>query len=139
MGIMQEAIGITHPMVPLPFTLANLAAGQDGTAVPATANGNYWVVPWGGYIVGMGVFSNAAVTANTVTFKPTVNGTESAVLSVQLDTTNTQHHQGHVPAIGIPFSEGAYLGVVYDSHASFTPTTADVNVVLFVVFNEVRY
>lgn len=139
MGITQTTVGSTHPVTTLIYTLANVAANQDGTAVPATANGDVWVVPWDGHIIGIAAYANDAVTAGTVLFKPTVGGTEDADLGVTLDTTNTQALSAKVPAISVPFTANSQIGVVYDSSADFAPTTADVNVMLYVVFNEVRY
>ena len=134
-----EHIAAGHPQMLLTYTLANLAANQDGTAIPATANGDEWPMPYGGHIVAMAVRLSTAVTANTVTFKPTVNTTEDTNISVQLDTTNTQSHEGYTTVGKIPFDAGDRIGVVYDSHASFAPTTGDVNVVLHVVFDRVDF
>lgn len=135
----KENILISHPVVALTYSHTNFAANQDGTTVPASANADTYAFPWSGHIIGMGVNLNAAVTANTITFKPTVAGTESTLLSVQLDTTNTTRYSAKCDREAIPFAANAAIGVVYDSHASFTPTTADGNVVLFVVFDEVDY
>lgn len=135
----KEEIYIGHPVVALKFALANFAANQDGTTVPADTNADAYALPWGGSIIGLSVSLNAAVSANTITFKPTVGGTEDTDLSVQLDTTNTQRYSARCDVGKIPFTANAAIGVVYDSHASFAPTTADGVVTLFVVFDEVEY
>jgi hypothetical protein len=139
MGITQENIGVTHPMVAFTFSQTDVAANQDGTTVKVNADGDEYVMPWAGHAVAISALANTAVTAETLIFKAAINGTEDADLTVQLDTTNTLHHETKIDAINVPFVAGDRLGCVYDTHADYTPTTLDAVVVIFVVFNDVRY
>ena len=135
----KENIAVSHPVVALTFTGANFAASQDATAVPATANNNTYAFPWSGHVIGLSVDLNDDVTSGTITLKPTVGGTESTEIAVQLDTENTAQYSGVCGREEIPFAANQQIGVVYDSSADLAPETADGNVVLFVVFDEVDY
>jgi len=134
----QEAIAIKYNLVPLNFTLANTAANQDGTAVPIDVNAVKYTMPYAGWLVAMSVSMSTDVTAESIVFKPMINTTEYTTLAVTLNTTtgSTQYGTNKVPYGAIPFAENDEIGVVYDSHASYTPTTADVHVVLYALLRD---
>lgn len=134
----SERIGINKPVCAFTFSVANIADSQDGTAVPVDANGNAVVLPWDGYIVGMSVALNAAITAGIITIKATINGTEDANTAVLLNTTDTQFNSEEWGTLGqTAFTAGQYLGVVYDSDANVEANTVDLVVVVYVVFDDI--
>lgn len=132
----QERIAVTHNVVRLSFTLANIQASQDDTAVPRDANGDIYEALWDGYILGMVVQLSAAKTGGTLEFNPAIAGSSHAE-GVTVGATNTEW-TATWEAHAVPFNAGDSLGVNYTSNGSFTPTTADVNVDLYVMFENMN-
>jgi hypothetical protein len=103
-------------------------------ALLGTSDNQEIVVPFDGFITAMSVASNDARTAGTATFAPTVNGSQVAGISVTLDGTNTQYDDSAVARnanAGLAVSAGDRVGVRMVT-SSFTPTTADAVVLLFI-------
>lgn len=129
-------IGVSFPMANFKFSVANVLASQDGTAVPADANGDTVVMPFDGYIVAMTGRLNAALSAGTVTVKSTVGGTEDATNTLGFSSTAQSDTVDDGQNGLASFSAGDALGVVYDSDASVSAETTDLVVEVFVIFDD---
>lgn len=129
-------------VVALPFVVANLAASQTDAALEASAVGVVGVtgivMPAAGYIVGLAVESNAARTAGTADFRPSVAGTAvsgAAATDLQaiLDATNTTRVTSRATVRNVAtFTAGQRVGVVVTTDGTWAPITADILVTLFV-------
>lgn len=138
-----ERIIAKGQLVPLVFMQSDVAAGQtaaaltvaevrDAAALADDQNAaDSYVLPWDFEVVGISVRSSAARTAGSVTVEGAKNGT-GVGLSATLDATNTQSHYARQ-------RRGADRGVAGDrvgaliSSPSWTPVTADVVVVVWVI------
>lgn len=126
--------GASHSIIP-GFGEDNLAASLTDsqlyrqvqnvqTQTPVTAAYN-------GELVGLSVASSEARTAGTATFEVFINGTGTGLTTV-LDATDTQYAFAVQVAGSDSFSAGDRLDVRVTTDGSWTPTTADVEVTIFV-------
>lgn len=109
-----------------PFRQDDVAASQsdaDLTLGAVDANAPVGTVaPRSGKIVGITGRVNAAITGETLTMNPTVDGsvgTEGVVLDA-----NNQSRVGKLAA-EVPFAAGALLGIAITTTAGYTPTTLE--------------
>lgn len=124
-----------HPVVAFDFGLANLAASETDTAVPAIgAIVSTVLMPKSGYIVGYAINKSAAHTAGSLDFDITVSGTSRKTIAA--DTTGVF---GTIPEPGAPFSAGDTIGVTYTSDANLDATTVDVNVTVYVMLRNFAF
>jgi len=125
---------------PLGFARTNLGASLTDSPLEAGVGGGLdHLVAFDGEVCAAGVDSNAARTAGTATFEvlingsklvqPTVPATEGTVRPV-LDATNPQRHGTRI-AYGArpryPVKRGDVVSAVVTTDAAWAPTTADVN------------
>lgn len=135
MSIGQTQEPTRSPQHPFVFALANLAASQDATDVPILGGvNNTYVMPKGGCIVGYGIQLSAAVAAGSLDVDLEIDG--ASTLTIAADTASTTEFYSTIEFGNEPFSAGAKLGVTYTSDGSLSPTTADMNVVVYVMFRE---
>lgn len=137
MSVAIESMPYGMP-ISLIFTLANPGAGA--TTKMALVGGQTqttsgFIVPTGCVFkpIGISVQANTAVTANTIITKVTDNGTViDNGPECQLDTTNTVA-LGTLARKDAPaaIAAGHIVGLSQVTHASYTPTTADYDAVLF--------
>lgn len=78
-----------------------------------------------GSIVGGGIISSAAITAQTITLKANIAGSTNATNIAQLSTTNPRSFTGTVAPGTITFSANDAVGADFVTVASFAPTTAN--------------
>lgn len=115
-----------------PWLQTNIAANQAATAMnlAGSANDNTMLALQAGTIIGVGVRSNANVTAGSLTVQPTVNGTAKGGTAV-LDTTNVAKKVTLFTPV--PFAAGDLLSIVSSSTSGLLPTgSADLQAYLLV-------
>lgn len=133
------------------FGVSQLAASQSAVALKVNVNAatsgamniTGEVAPASGWIVGVTIALTANKTAGVMTVAPTINGTALAsgtglsAVAVANTTakTNTQI-SGRIS--GTRFSAGDLIGAKVTTDGSFEPTTNDVIVTVWVVFDEFR-
>lgn len=118
------------------FFQDNVAANQAAVALGIGFGvvAEYAPMPRSGFVVGVGIYSNGARTAGTLTITPRVNGTALSSTAV-LDATNTTTKVTRMPAvIANYFGEGARIGAEITTDAGWLPVTADIMVVVFIEF-----
>lgn len=116
----------------------NIAAAQTALIGihPGNAIGSQTqnIMPYAGSVVGITVDSNEARTAGSCTFEVYIGGAATGLTAV-IDGTNTRYHYG-VQAIGLDtFAAGALVEARVTSTADWTPTTADLNAWVWVVWS----
>lgn len=130
MGMTQENMPTTSPIIKFSFALANLAISQTGTAIPILGGVvNDYIMPCAGFIVGYAINKSESHSAGSLDFDLTVAGTST--LTIAADTTDV-YKLLEVP--NEPFAAGNALGVTYTSDAGLLATTVDVVVDVYVVF-----
>lgn len=134
-----ERIIAKGQLVPLLFTQDAVADAQSAVAMniletSATTSSlpvTEYVMPWDFEIVGISVSASEARTAGTLTVDATIDGTVTG-LQAALDATNTTRDTGTQPRgtdVGVA---GSRVGVKLTT-ASWTPTTSDIAVVVYVL------
>lgn len=132
---LQENIAVSQPIIPYQFSEANLAVSQTDTDVPILgADTTTYLMPANGFIVGYAIGKSANHTAGSLDFDLTIDGTST--LTIAADTTSVY---AFVPVPNEYFAAGSTLGVTYTSDGSLDPTTVDVAVTVFVVFQEFEF
>lgn len=132
MGISQERMPTSKPIIPYQFALADLADSQTATAVPPLgAVVSDYLMPLAGCIVGYAINKSAAHSAGSLDFDLTVAG--SSTLTIQADTTDVY---SLIEYGNEPFAAGDALGVTYTSDANLEANTVDVLVTVFVLFED---
>lgn len=138
------------PMDYIDFSAAAVAASQTDQALLVNANDatsgtlNIVGVPalFAGYIVGLSISMTANKTAGTMTFTPTVNTTKitapSGLVAVAIANTTKSNAVTAFAYDGTQFAQGALLGVKYTTNGSFAPTTNDLLVRLYVVYDRLQ-
>lgn len=138
-----ERIIAKGQLIPLVFEQADVSGTQSAVALPtsevrdtaASASDQNaaagYVMPWAYEIVGIGLTSSAARTAGTLTVDATIGGTAQGAQAV-LNGTTTNNAYAVIP-------RGTYNGAAGDkvgckiTTASWTPTTADIVVTVWVI------
>lgn len=132
--MLTESIAITGNLVPFVFSLANLAATQTDTAVPIPgAVANTYTMLFPGRVVALTAQLSAAITAGTLTVDFSIAGTAKAV-DKTLATASTTSYRYFFNPNTYPIAAGATLGVTYTSNGSLDPTTSDLVVVVYVLY-----
>lgn len=111
----------------------NVGGGTSTFTIPVSGtNMNHVVLPFAGSITGVTIAVNDSRTAGTLTATVTLNGAATA-LTTQINGTGTDFAHTAVAAGTITFVAGDRIGIDM-SKATFTPTTADMLVTVFVQF-----
>lgn len=133
---MKEQIGVTQPMVTLPFGATNVpdAAGNAFASEPTSLE---YVMPWDGSVVAISVAHNAALSTGTITWQPTINGVANTVMQTVTDSSN-QRSRNRTNVGKVPFKAGDRIGVSWTKSGTVSATTTDVAALLFVEYDEVR-
>lgn len=118
------------------FYQDNVAASQSAVALPVAgpAAVNEIEMPWAGSIVGISVLTNDSRTADTLTVDATINGSVTGLQAI-LNASNADHHSAVQAIDADAFSAGDRIGCKITTGGSWTPTTADIIVVVYVSFN----
>lgn len=104
---------------------------METTATTSTLPVTEYVIPWDFEVVGIAVVSSEARTAGTATVDVTIDGTVTG-LQAALDATNTTRDTG-TQFRGLDVgTAGQRIGVKLTT-ASWTPTTADIAVVVYAI------
>lgn len=130
--IAVQRINELPEMVLLNFWQDNVPANQTDASLSSPSTRGY-VMPEEGSIVALGVRSNAARTAGSLTVEPTTNATATG-FTVSLDGTNTTSNTNLQDQGLDTFARGDIISCIIDS-ASWAPTTADIDVTVAVVIN----
>ncbi len=119
--------------IPVVFAQDNAAASQSAVAMKLVGSTtcDQFVMPRAGSVVGVSVYSNAAVTTSTAKVDVTIGGTATG-LQATLDTTNTQAHYNTQAINTDTVGAGGTIGMKISTGATFAPTTADIIAVAFV-------
>lgn len=138
-----ERIIAKGQLLPFRFAQHNVAAAQaaaamniieseTGADVTTFLSVTEHVIPFDFEVVAIGMDSNAARTAGTLTVDATINGTVTG-LQAALDATNTLRDTG-VQQRGLDVGvAGDRVGVKLTTDAGWTPITADIAVVVYVL------
>lgn len=104
---------------------------METTATTSTLPVTEYVVPWDFEIVGITVSSSEARTAGTLTVDATINGTVTGLTGI-LNATDTLRDYAVQPRSTDAGVAGDRIGVKLTT-ASWTPTTADIAVVVYAI------
>ena len=111
----------------------NVGGGTSTFTIPVSGtNMNNVVLPFAGSITGVTVSVNETRTAGTLTATVTKNGAATALTAV-INGTDTDFAHTAVAAGTITYLAGDRIGIDM-SKATYTPTTADMLVTVFVQF-----
>lgn len=136
----KEAIAVKHNVVAIgPFYDTDVAASQTDAQLllGGSAAGDEVVMPCAGRIVGISAHLSAAASAGTLTVGATVGGTEDADTTVTITTAVTGYKQ--VARDLAKFAAGASIGVEITTSASWDGTTADLDVFVFVLLEDMTF
>lgn len=131
----QENITPVAPIAVIPFQATNIP-DSTGNAKAIEPASNEYVFPWSGSIIGISAVSNAAFSTGTVTFRPTIAGTANTGLTVAL-SSSAQLATAKKAQGAIPFAAGDKIGVDFTKSGTVSPTTNDVVITLWVIFEGV--
>lgn len=123
-----EPIGVTENIVLLPFQASNIpdAAGIAKAIEPAS---DEYVMMRNGSVTGMSVRHNADLTGGVITWRVTINGVASTVLTVVTDDTNQQALKT-IGARKLTFVRGDRVGMDWTKTGTVAPLTTDVAALL---------
>jgi hypothetical protein len=131
--------------VAIPFSKANVVAGQANVDLVLAGGNTLAVMPFAGSVIGLGVQASAEVTAGKFTVKVHKEGTEfpqAGALALEIaantDTavTSDLKTSGQIRPGVMTFEAGDAIGVSYSSTTDIDPTnTNDLDAVLVVMFN----
>jgi len=135
----MERIIAKGQLVPLTFTQdavadAQAAVAMNTTEVAATVlTATGYTMPFEYEIVAISIFSDSARTAGTLTVDATINGTVTGLQAVlnATDTTKAKGVQQRGLDVGVA---GDAVGVKLTT-SSWTPVTADISVVVWVLLH----
>jgi hypothetical protein len=134
-GKLQNRAGTTSPIVAFDFALANLAASQTDTAVPVVGGvANAHAAVKAGSIVGYSITLSAAFSDGVVSVALQSGGSDA--VEVSIDTAETTEFVGTFEYGDYPFAAGDTLSVTYTSDGDATPTTSDMIVRVYVMFED---
>jgi hypothetical protein len=118
---------------PFSFMQSDVAKNQTGVAIDVLglSGSTEVVMPYAGSVIGISIASNEARSGGTLTVDAAVNGLATG-LQAQLGETYAQYHSATQAKDTNAFSAGDRLGVKITTDNSWTPTTADIVVVVIV-------
>lgn len=135
MSAAKENMATKQPQFRFDFALANFAASQTDTDVPILGGIiPEFLLPAGGKIVGYAVNLSAAVTAGSLAFDITIDGT--SVKTIDADTATQTEYYAAIEDSNLAFDAGNEIGCTYTSDGSLAPTTIDGVVSVYIVFDE---
>jgi hypothetical protein len=136
----------------IPFSQAAVAASQTAIALKTNVNdatsGSLNItgvpMPAAGSIVGISAVLTANKTAGNFNLTPTLNGsaitTPSTLVSVPIATSALKVSKlVDAQQIGARFNAGDLIGVKLTTDGSYAPTTNDLYVLVFVLFENVQF
>jgi hypothetical protein len=142
--------------VPTRFSFAQAAviANQSNVALKIVAtdaasgaiNLTDYILPFAGSLYAIGYRISATITAGNLTLTPTLNGTASTAAGLILSAVNDTYRFAQIDAqtqgarFAAPTAKNApnRLGCLLSTSAAFAPTTSDLWVDLYVLFDDVR-
>lgn len=125
-------------VIPLMFSQNAVAASQSAVAMKilegsgGTNEPTEYQIPWDFDVVAISMVADTARTAGSCTVDATIDGTVTGVQAV-LDATNTLRHYSTQRRDTDTGSAGSRVGVKLTTPAGWTPVTADLNVVVWVL------
>ncbi len=140
--MLQEKIAIRHNVVALPaFIDQNVAASQTDAqlTVGAAADQDGVLALKGGYVIGMSVQLNAAATAGTLTVGVSIDGTEDANTTQSITTGQEVMALFEIGDDAPRFEAGEQIGVEITTGATWDGTTADLMVVVYVLYEDWQF
>lgn len=142
MSLVQSNVGSTKNMVALPFYKANIG-NSDGTLTGISGVTEDYVMPVGGWIIGMGATLDGTLTSGTLNLAPSVAGSVSGRLwsggnaDLWARTAYATQEAGSNPLWS--FQAGQAIGLTWQKTGTIAPTTRDMNVVLLVLLDGYVY
>lgn len=119
------------PAVALLFSTLNIAANQNPLTVPVSGAGvNLVRMPYAGIIVGLSANLSAAGAGSAIRFRASKNGTTQAASEVSVAAGGALG--GQVNGLSIAFAVGDDIGALAYTDGSWTSTTVDALVTVFV-------
>lgn len=135
--MLQENIAIRSPMVAVgPLSAVDLAAGQSDVQLQLPAGNDGVVMPKAGYVVGMSWKQSAAASVGNMTLGVTIDGTEDTDTTQTITTATEGYPTWMVDGVAPRFSAGQEVGVEMTTGGTWNAVTADLDVFLFVVFED---
>jgi hypothetical protein len=136
--LLQEPIATSSPVACLgSFYDADVAADQTNVQLllAGSAANDGVVMPKAGYIIGLTGSLSAAASAGSLTVGVTVDGTELAS-TTQTVTTGQEVRATFATDPARRVEAGAQIGVEITTDGSWNGTTADLDVQVWVVFDD---
>lgn len=116
-------------LCPLVFSRSNIAANLNDQAMQLGVGADEFIAPFDGYIAAISVVSNAALGGGSFAVNPVIDGTQ-ADDQVIIETGELRDTKYYNPR-AITVNKGQRVGCAFDTSAAFTPTTADISVVVW--------
>jgi hypothetical protein len=136
-----DALELPSGIVPYTFGINNLGASATATQLYRMMPGSAAtfaqvgiLAMFAGEVVGLGVHSNAAKSAGSASLEvwSTPPGGVAAALGAILAWKNASHDMTVFPRNRYAFASGAVLDIRATTDSSYLPTTADLEVVLYI-------
>jgi hypothetical protein len=142
-------VATEYPLQKYIFSQPQVAASQTGVALktvttPATSGSLNIVgvpMPFAGNVVGVGASLTTTATTGTISVTPTINTTALAAgtgLAAVAITTKSAYKTVSARTIGAHFNAGDILGCNITTGGTYAPTTSDLQVDVYVVFEGVQ-
>lgn len=134
-----RATGLTSVQVPNAkvvgyWEIDNVAANVGNTEMNLGAVPGRLTMPFDGFVIGIGVYSNAETSAGTLDVYLSKSGILDSGVNAQLDTTNKQAHYQLQLDTPKAFSAGDQLSIIYATSADFAPNgSADIRACLVIM------
>lgn len=135
----KERISVSDNVVAVgPFYDTNVDASQTNVQLAIVGAGNAgWIAPCAGSVVALAWKLSAAGSAGALSIGATVGGTEDTDTTQAITTAASGYAQFDRNAVR--FAAGAELGVEITTDGSWNGTTADLDVSLFVLLENMTF
>ena len=141
MSVTQTNMASRYYVQQYPFIGANLSANGGTLQFPGTLQAQEFWMPRRGSIIGFSGSLNAPLTAGTLTFQPTINGSLApAFTNARLHVSSQAVYEtkdGNTD--NLIFTAGQAIGVSYTASDGVTPATVDGVFIIETLMQDVNY